>query len=123
MNPALYPGCPPLNPKGRPVGSKDKSHLLAETWSARLDTVWDDLKSAQKANICCRIFCALVSRQQSHLTPEESKRNADVAFALVQRMEKALGVNVTAGSPAGSARRVGDGPPSVQVVSTTADGV
>ena len=123
MNPALYPGCPSLNPKGRTVGSKDKSHLLAETWSARLDTVWDDLKPAQKANICCRIFCALVSRQQSHLTPEESKRNADVAFALVQRMEKALGVNVSVGSPAGNTGRVDDGAVSVQIISTTADRV
>jgi hypothetical protein len=80
----------PGNPggPGRPAGSKDKSHLLAETWSARLDTIWGDLKSAQKANICCRIFCALVSRQQSHLTPEQSVANATAAQKLLEHLEK-----------------------------------
>lgn len=111
------------NPAGRPKGSKDKSHLLAETWAERLDGVWDDLKSEQKANICCRIFCALVGRQGAHLTPEQSVRNAEAAMVLVQRMEKALGVNVSAGNSAGDQRRLDNGAAGVQATETPGHGV
>ena len=114
---------PRINREGRPLGSRDKSHLVAETWSARLDTVWDELKPETKANICCRIFCALVGRQQFHLTPEESVKNATAVMALVQRMEKALGVNVAVGSGRSDTRSVEDGTPSVQAIEAPRQGV
>jgi hypothetical protein len=108
---------------GRPAGSKDKSHLLAETWSNRLDEDWKDLKPAQRAFICCRIFCALVARQVFHLTPEESVKNADAAFALVQRMEKALGVNVSTGNAGSDQERLAVGAVSLQAPPPTDNGV
>ena len=115
----------PGNPggPGRPPGSKDKSHLLAETWAARLDEDWEDLKPSTRANICCRIFCALISRQVFHLTPEESVKNANTAFALVSRMEKALGVNVSGRSAGRDTRSVEDGAVGVQTSGTTTVGV
>lgn len=108
---------------GRPAGSRDKSHLLAETWAARLDEDWKELKPSTRANICCRIFCALISRQVFHLTPEESVKNADAAFALVNRMEKALGVNVSRGSAGSDLRSVEDRALSLQTPPATNGGV
>lgn len=108
---------------GRPPGSKDKSHLLAETWANRLDEDWKKLKPATRALICCRIFCALVARQVFHLTPEESVKNADAAFALVQRMEKALGVNVSAGNSGSDPGSVVNGAVSVQAPAAPDNGL
>ena len=109
---------------GRPPGSKDKSHLLAETWSARLDTVWEDLKSAQKANICCRIFCALVSRQQSHLTPEQSVANATAAQKLLEHLEKYFDKAPDhRRDSSGDAVRMADRPSEIQTPSASDNGV
>jgi len=115
------PGCTPG--PGRPKGSVDRSYLLAETWANRMDTVWDDLKPETKANICCRIFCALVGRQQFHLTPDQSVKNADAALALVLRMEKALGVNVGTGIRGRDEGSVEDGAISVQAIEAPRPGV
>jgi hypothetical protein len=102
-------GDPRINREGRPAGSTDKSHLLAETWAKRLDEDWDDLKPATRAMICCRIFCALVSRQLAHLTPEESVKNVEAAIAMRKRMEKLLGANDSSGNSNGPAECVGNG--------------
>lgn len=75
------------NPKGRPVGSKDKGHLTANYWVLKAQDEWQHLKPYERAVIATKLACAFITKQSLHLTPEQSVEHAAVAFEMLKRME------------------------------------
>ena len=123
-NPALYPGCPSLNPKGRPVGATGKPWLSPGYWHDLVMKEWDGLDSVQRATIAMKGFAVVMPKVLSPQSVEESVQNAQAAMKMLKMLQDIARDGTHSGAGAGGDPvSVGAGRPPAQIVETTARGV
>ena len=118
-NPALFPGCQSLNPKGRPVGATEKPWLRPGYWHDLIIAEWDKLKPGERASIAMKGFATVMPKVLGPQSPEESVQNAQAALSMLKMLQDvASGSNAGTGS-ASDKVGVEDGRPEAQTQATS----
>jgi len=81
-------GHKPLNPAGRPKGTKDKSYLTLQFWHDELMKDWPKLKPAQRAKLSIQMEQMLVNKMKAlPSNPEDSVRNVEESLKALKMIE------------------------------------
>jgi hypothetical protein len=91
-NPNWKPGVSG-NPKGKPVGAKDKKWARLDWWFEKIEPDWERLDPEKRVAFVAEFVKMLIPRRTlPPETPGDSKENADIRLAEILRAEGRLDV-------------------------------